>query len=233
VELFQDRQDLKADPVAGVLAGQVRGIRAVRLPDALQIAEDLPAGPLDQGPDQSPAHRRNTRETPQPGAARQVHQHGLRDVVGHVPGGDGSEPQPVGNLLREPVPFLARPLLKVRTFCQLEPPHLAADAQPFAESAYEPGVLPRLIPTQAVVHVQHRGLSAQLDERTQQRDRVRPARDQRQRATQVHPVALRRQPHGAREILRLHGDSLQRRAEGPVLRLAGLQASGFRHQGLL
>ena len=63
MELLEDRQDLEPDAVAGVLAGQVREIRAVRLPGALQIIEDLLAGPLDEGSHEPPSNRRDARET--------------------------------------------------------------------------------------------------------------------------------------------------------------------------
>jgi hypothetical protein len=129
-----------------------------------------------------------------------------------VPDGDGRQPQLVGHRLRESVPLVARPFLQVRPLFEPEPPHLAADAQLPAELEDELGVLARFLAAQAVIHVQHSRLTPQPDERPQQRHRVRPARDQRQRASQLHAVTLRRTPHGNQEIVSLHANSLKNRA---------------------
>src|SRR5215207_5151439 len=118
--------------------------------------------------------------------------------------------QPGSHFFSESVPLVACPLLEVRPLFEPESPYLAADAQSPAELQHETGVLAGFLSAQAVIYVQDYRLAAQLDERPQQRHRVRPARDQRQRPGEVHAVTLRRTPHGIHEIFTFHANSLKK-----------------------
>ena len=226
IELLQDGQHFETDAVAGVLAGQVRGVRTIGLVQVSPGNPGSPARALDKGTLDLAPHGRDAGEPAQPGAPRQVHKHGLGHVVGGVTGGDDLEAHAGGHLFGEPVPLVTRPLLEVGTTVETETPHLAGHVQPATQLADELRVLVGLFAAQTVVHVQHHRFAAEGDDYPQQRHRVRAAGDERKRATEVHAVTLRRPPHHIRETRGVHTDSQSSSAERRDFGVEGIQAKG-------
>ena len=162
-------------------------------------------------------------EAAQARAAGEVQEHGLRHVVGRVPG--RHDPGPPGDLPREPVPRVARPLLQVGRLTEVQGPHLASDTELLAERQHEICVGFGFPPAQAVVHLQDGRLPAEVQDRPQQGDGVGAAGDERERAREVHPVPVRGPPHALYEVVMRHTSSL---GERPARVAAARKRPGLR-----